>query len=266
MPKMSEITESLVKHLLIFGPPKAGKTKLVGELAEHFNLHWLDFEFGSDTLKQLPMQWQEKIEIYRIKDSKSFPMAVETLTKLFTVKTGTICAEHGKFNCAICKKAVTDGKLMISEMWPIDITKFGPTDILVIDSWTQVVLSAIGNITRNKPDDYKMEFDDWMHLKQIIENLGTFIQAAPFHVAVISHEDVVQMVDKTEKIVPVGGSSKTSRNFAKYFGEVIYMEVMNKKHKASSSTVAKANVLTGSRAQAILENDATPRLATVFGK
>lgn len=259
MPKMSEVKESVIKHMLIYGPPKAGKTRLVGSLARKYNLHWLDLEYGSDTLKQLPSEWQERIEAYFIPDNKALPIAVETLLKLFTVKTGDICAAHGKFKCPLCTK---ENK----ERWPIDITKFTTNDILVIDSWTQVVLSALANITRNKGDDYKMEWDEWNHLKQVMENLLTLVQSAPFHVVVISHEDVVEMVDKTEKIVPVGGSSKTSRNMAKYFGEVIYLEVSNKKHKAYSSTVARNNILTGSRSQVEFEKTDTPDLIEVFDR
>lgn len=258
MPKMSDIEESIIKHCLVYGPPKSGKTRMVGELSEHFNLHWLDLEYGSDTLKQLPIEWQQRIEVYRIPDSKAFPVAIETIYKLLSVRKGAICAAHGKFNCPLCKK---DDK----EMWPIDLTTFTNKDILVIDSWTQIVLSAIGNITKGKDADYKLDFDDWGHLKNLMENNLTLIQGAPFHVCVISHEDVVDMIDKTEKIVPVGGSRNTSRNMAKYFGEVIYTEVMNKKHKALSSTIARNNILTGSRSQLEFEKSEAPKLAQAFG-
>lgn len=264
MPKVSEVASQLAKHLLIYGPPKSGKTRLVGGLAKKFRLHWFDVEFGADTLKQLPLEQQQKIELYQIPDSKAFPIAVETLLKVFSVKKGDICKQHGKFNCVVCRKAVADKKIPATDIWPIDTTQFTYEDILVIDSWTQIVMSAIGNITRNKPDDYKMERDEWMHLKQVMENLLTQIQAAPFHVAVISHEDVVEMVDKNEKIVPVGGSRNTSRNMPKYFGEVIYLEVINKKHRANSSTIAKNNVLTGSRAQVVMEKQDEPDLCSVF--
>ena len=62
----------------------------------------------------------------------------------------------------------------------------------------------------------------------------------------------------------VCGSSKSSRNTAKYFDHVVYCEVKNKAHKFSSSTTATNNVLTGSRLDIALENSAEPSLLDIF--
>lgn len=267
MPAMDTMTASVVKHTLIYGPPKSGKTLLVGKLAEEMNLVWLDLEFGSDTLFQLPKEWLKRIDLHRIPDSKKFPIAGETLFKVLSVGKGTICEEHGKFNCPACgKDKDPKNKLLgtVGVLNPIDLTQMGPQDCLVIDSWSQIVMSLLGNLTRGKPDDYKMERDDWGNLKNAVENLGTLVQGAPFNIAVISHEEEAEMVDKTSKIVPVGGSRNTSRNFAKYFGEVVYAEIENKKHKFSSSSTAKMKVVTGSRSNTELEKAAEPRLLDIF--
>lgn len=259
MPKMTETTASPIKHVLVYGPPKTGKSELVGKLSEKMKLVWLDIEFGSDVLYKLPREWQENITIVKIPDSKAFPMGYQTIVKLFTAGKGSICVKHGAFNCPLCKK----------ESAPVDEINFADFDqdtVLVIDSWSQIVLSIIGIVTKNKPDDYKMDRDEWMHVKQAVENLATMIQAAPFHVVVISHDEMVEQLDKSAKIVPVGGSRNTSRNFAKYFGEVIYSQVLNKKHKFSSSTVASNNIITGSRSDTVMEKSDDPKLLTVFGK
>ena len=259
MPKASTLTASLVKHILVYGPPKSGKSQAVGKLAKDFNLHWFDCEFGSDVLFKPDMKpYLDNITLYRVPDSKKFPIAVQTLLKLFTAQKGSICWAHGNFNCVACKK---DKPTEVDE---VDFSKFGPKDIFVIDSWSQVIMSMVGQITKNKPDDYKMERDDWLHLKQVVENLATMIQGAPFHIVVISHEEVVEMVDKTDKIVPVGGSRNTSRNFAQYFGEVVYMQVQNKKHKALSSTTASNQILTGSRSDTVLEKGEEIDLLQLF--
>lgn len=258
MPKMTETKVSPIKHILVYGPPKTGKTELVGNLAEKLNLFWCDIEFGSDTLYKLPREYQERITIVKIPDSKAFPMGYQTLVKMFTAGKGSVCVKHGAFNCPICKK---EGALVDE----FDFSKFGPEDVFVIDSWSQVVLSIIGIVTKGKADDYKMERDDWLHVKQAVENLATMIQAAPFHIVVISHDEMVEQLDKTSKIVPVGGSRNTSRNFAKYFGEVINAGIVNKKHKFTSSTTATNNIITGSRSDTVLEKSDNPKLLTVFG-
>src|SRR5690606_21972793 len=89
--------------------------------------------------------------------------------------------------------------------------------VVVVDSGTQLKNSALSNITKGKPIDYKLERDDWGNLSKLMDTFYSYVQAAPFNVVVISHEDEVKMTEGNDKIVPVGGSSNFSRNMAKYF-------------------------------------------------
>jgi hypothetical protein len=66
------------------------------------------------------------------------------------------------------------------------------------------------------------------------------------------------------KLVPTAGTKAFSRNTAKYFDEVIYCEVKNKKHIAASSTVYNGNILTGSRSGATLETQLEASLIPIF--
>ena len=43
-------------------------------------------------------------------------------------------------------------------------------------------------------------------------------------------ETMVEMEDKEKKIVPIGGTSNASKVFAKYFDDVVYLELVNKQH------------------------------------
>ena len=72
------------------------------------------------------------------------------------------------------------------------------------------------------------------------------------------------MEDGRKKIVPVCGSSKSSRNTAKYFDHVIYCEVKNKKHISASSTTFANNIVTGSRTDFVMEQAAEPSLLDLF--
>lgn len=246
MAKLTTFTADSNQKILVFGPPKVGKTQLVGQLAAKYNLIWFDLENGFETLLKLPTEYKDRVELIRIPDSKVFPIAVETMLKVFAGVPVEICDEHGKVNCAICKK---DSK---------PTTKFSlkdvPSDtIVVVDSLTQFTISAIANITRNQPEDYKMQFDDWGNLRAIVEKLLSCIQTAPCKVVAITHEEEVEMEDGRKKIVPVCGSSKSSRNTAKFFGHVVYCEVKNKTHIAASSTTYANNIVTGSRTDVDLQ-------------
>jgi hypothetical protein len=82
----------------------------------------------------------------------------------------------------------------------------------------------------------------------------SYVQQAPFNIVCISHETEVEMEDGKQKLVPTAGTRNFSRNTAKYFDEVVYCEVKNKKHIAASSTTYANNILTGSRTGNTLEN------------
>ena len=48
--KLSEVSTNSAVKILVYGPPKTGKTSLVGKLAKTHKLHWLDLESGIKTL------------------------------------------------------------------------------------------------------------------------------------------------------------------------------------------------------------------------
>lgn len=257
--KLTDKKPSSTHRVLVFGQPKSGKTQLVSSLAAKYKLLWFDLEQGYATLLKLPQEQQENIELLCIPDSRTFPIAVETLLKVVNGHPCKICDEHGKVGCAICTKSGTP-------FTTVDINAIDHNTILVIDSLTQFTNSAIAWITKNQPDDYKMQFDDWGTLRTIVEKLLSQIQAMPCNVVAISHEEEVEMEDGRKKIVPVCGSSKSSRNTARYFDHVVYCEVKNKKHVAASSTTYMNNILTGSRSDVVLEDNSSTLLSIFTGE
>ena len=109
-----------------------------------------------------------------------------------------------------------------------------------------------------------MEFDDWANLGKLMDVFLSHVQQANFHVVCISHETEVKMEDGKDKLVPTAGTRNFSRNTAKYFDEVIYCEVKNKKHVVGSSTTYNNNILTGSRSGTTLETDPSASLIPIF--
>lgn len=257
--KLSHKTASKSHRVLLFGPPKSGKTQLAGELSRSFNLLWFDLENGVDTLLKLPIEQQNRIEVISLPDTRTYPIAIETCLKAIKGGRGKICELHGKWNCMSCSKvpeATPSVDICLSEL-PLDT-------IVIFDSLTQLTNSAIAHITKAQPEDYKMEFDDWANLGKLMDVFLSHVQQAGFHVVCISHETEVKMEDGKDKLVPTAGTRNFSRNTAKYFDEVIYCEVKNKKHAVGSSTTYSGNILTGSRSGIVLESAQSASLVPIF--
>lgn len=255
--KLSDRIATKSKKVLIFGPPKSGKTQLAGELSKEFNLLWFDLEAGIDTLLKLPQEQKERIEVITLPDTRSYPIAIETMLKVIKGTKLDICETHGKVGCALCRKDSRDFTTVELSSLPLDT-------IVVVDSLTQLTNSAISHITKNQPEDYKLNYDDWGNLGKLMDTFLSHVQQAPFHIVCISHETETEMEDGKLKLVPTAGTKAFSRNTAKYFGEVIYAEVKNKKHIAASSTVYNGNILTGSRSGATLETQLEASLIPIF--
>ena len=257
MAKLDTKKSTKIHRCLLFGPPKTGKTLLAGKLAEHYNLIWIDLENGHETLFQLPKEWQHRIELISIPDTNAFPMAIQTCLHMVKHKC-TICEEHGKTDCIICKR---EDKPAVA----VDLPNLRDMNtVVVFDSGTQLSASAIAHITKGKPDDYKLERDDWGNLGKLMDIFYSHIQQSNYHCIVISHEVEAVTEGKKNKIVPVAGTRNFSRNVAKFFDDVVYCEVRNKKHTFASSTTYATNILTGSRSDVAIEDAQEPSLLEIF--
>jgi hypothetical protein len=257
MAKLNTIVKSKTRRIVVYGPPKAGKTLLAGAMAEKMNVLYFGLENGHNTLFQLPEEWQSRIEVIALPDSKTYPIAIETMMKVFKGDPCTVCEEHGKVNCPICTK---DSKPVV----PVHLKALDESWVVVMDSATQLTASAISNITKGKPDDYKMLTDDWGSLGKHLEAVFSQVQAARYNIVVLSHEIDVADEKKPEKLVPLAGSKNFSRNFAKYFDDVVHCKVTNKKHSFGSSTGYSMSTLTGSRSNFSLEDSMEPKLLDFF--
>lgn len=257
--KLSSKPIAAAKKVLIYGAPKTGKTRLFGSLAKHFKLIDIDIENGWETLAHsIPEEYKDNVEIISLPDTRSFPIAIETCLKVIRGTPVDICEEHGKVGCSVCKK---DSKLFTS----LELNALGPEYVVCFDSLTQLTNSAIAHITKGKPDDYKLEYDDWANLGKLMDTFLSHVQNARFNVVCISHETETEMEDGKVKLVPTAGTRNFSRNTARYFGEVIYCEVKNGKHIAASSTTYSNKVLTGSRSNVRLEDSPEASLLRIFG-
>lgn len=246
---LDEYKSSARAKVMVYGPPKSGKTALVGKLASHFKLHWLDLENGVKTLLNpaiLAPQYRKNVNVISIPDHKLYPIAIDTVKEILRGGPKKICYDHGKVNCPICQKKAD------SKWSEINILDFKDDDILVIDSLSQLSNSAMNKMVLKelqKPggEEYKATFHDYAAQGQLLDMILSLIQVIDLNVVVISHEVESEMTDGKDKIVPLAGTRNFSKLSAKYFDTVVYTNIVNKKHSAFNATTSLPNVLTGDR-------------------
>lgn len=242
---------------IVYGPPKSGKTALVGRLAENFKLHWLDLENGIKTLlnpAMLAVQHRKNVNVIQVPDHRMYPIAIDTVRDILRGGTKRICHSHGKVNCPVCAKQ-TDSK------WSeINLEAFTDSDILVIDSLSQLANSAMNKgilkeISKPGGEEYKPTFHDFAVQGALLEQVLSLIQVVDLNIIVISHEVESEMTDGKDKIVPMAGTRNFSKMSAKYFDAAVYCTITNKVHRAYSSTSFAPNILTGSRLPVNVDNE-----------
>lgn len=246
---LNEYSTAARTKVLVYGAPKSGKTALVGKLAEHFTLHWLDLENGIKTLlnpAMLDPKFRKNVNVVSVPDHRLYPIAIDTVREVIRGGAKKICATHGKVSCPICGK---DAEAKFSEL---DLAKFGANDILVIDSLSQLANSAMNKgilkeLQKPGGEEYKKTFTDYAVQGSLMEQVLSFIQVVDINVVAISHELESESLEGREKIVPVAGTRNFSLNAAKYFDSVVHCSVVNKQHRAFSSSTYSPTIITGSR-------------------
>lgn len=263
--KLSTITQAAwsPQRVVVFGDAKTGKTELVGKLAEEFHLWFFDLENGSVVLRKLPAAWQENIELFKIPDTRTYPIAIETMRKVTTGHQLLICRLHGKVNCPLipCKGHSEESP----QADKICLRDFGSKDVLIMDSGTQLGNSAINAIIRLQEEDYKPGWEDYRKQGTLLDGVLSAFQQAWYHVCMICHTTQARMEDESKtKLVPVCGTDNFSRNVAKYFDHVVYCEIGTGTHKFGSKTTYRPQILTGSRTDQTIESMAIASLLPFF--
>lgn len=263
--KLTDFAPSIARKILVYGAPKTGKTDFVGGLAEKKRLWWLDLEDGIKTLLHSPRikkEWLDNIQYFHVADTQIFPAGVDLLLRIIKGGAQSVCHAHGTVNCVKCKPLGSTAHSII------DVSTFTNDDVLVIDSVSQLSASVMNYIQRDiilKDNfDKKPEWDDWAKQGRILDRIFSILQQAPFNVVCISHENLVEQEDGKKKLVPIAGSSQFSKTFAKYFDDVVYCEIVNKRHKYATSTTYSGSIVLGSRTGKELEKSENPKLLELF--
>lgn len=239
--------------ILLYGPPKSGKTRLVGTAAripEIQNIYWFDIENGSETLLHMDLSDSEleKVTLFKIRDTRDNPIGIETMLKVMTSKKPLkICDGHGRVDCAICRKA----SLSFTD-W--DISKCTHNDLVVIDSGSSLGDSALAATCLGQPEMFKPGWDEYGIVgKWLTDILSVIQQATHTNFVMITHEIALEDDNGKDMFFPLVGSKAYSLKVGKYFGTVVYVDKKMNKHVAGSSSTYRNNVITGSRVNAEIE-------------
>lgn len=257
--KLSEYEHKLATlRVLIMGLSGTGKSTLAATLTKKFNIIWIDVENAVDILVGLPPEQKERIRLIKIPDTAAFPMAGQTVQKLFKDKKGNICDKHGVIDCPPCKKEGAGFEY-------IDFNTLDPKkDIVVLDGITQVALSLFCHLMKTKPIDYKPERDDWGGLRKNTEYLAGNIQGATINLVCTALPTEAVLENGKTKLIPQFGSNPMCQIIGAKFGTIIYTDVVNKKHVAFSSSTHSNNILTKSRVDFRIEDQVELDLCPIF--
>lgn len=254
--KLSQaVKQERPQKLLVYGPSKSGKTELVAHLANHgYTLWWFDLESGFETLLHvIKPEFLDNVHLFRIPDTQSNPVAIKTIYTVMAAKgIVKVCDTHGVAGCTQCKA---------NDPWEsIEPLKLGPKDVIVIDTVTQLSDSAISKAATGILKTLftafdKVDWDSYNHQGMLLNAVFSHMQQLRCNVVCITHEEIIEMTDKSKVIVPVAGTRNYSRRFGRFFGHVVYCFRKNKDHKTASSSKFNPGIMTGSRGNVSMETN-----------
>lgn len=252
--------------ILIYGPPKMGKTRLAGTAAripEVKKIWWFDGENGAETLINMSLTDEElsKITLFKMRDTKNEPLFIETVLKAFTSKTPVnICDGHGRIDCAECKK---NGIPSVQFFLPA----CKHDELVITDSGSQLGDSAMAALTLGKESMYKPGWDEYGIQGKWLSDVLSVIQACVHtNMIMLTHEICVEDDEKKDKFFPLVGTKAFSMKCAKYFGTVVYVHKKLNKHTGGSSSTYLGDRLTGSRINAHVESEKELDMKTILIK
>jgi hypothetical protein len=259
------------ESVLVYGPSKSGKTRLVATAAKMPRIKripWFDGENGATTLLNMGLTPAElaKIQYIKIPDTRDTPYFIETMLKALTSKIPVrICDTHGRVTCPECSKLPTYPHEVF------DMRSLTRDDVIVIDSGSQLGNSAIASVCMGKDIFYKLQIDDWGNVRKYLTDILSVVQQAQYTNFVMITQELqtegrdLAKKDHIDKIYPLIGSKAFCAEVSKYFGTIVHTHLFLGKHKAASASTYKPDLITGARNNALIEKLENPDMSVILG-
>lgn len=237
------------QRVLIYGDSGTGKTTLAALLAEKYKVHFFDIDAGHQALfTALKPEFWQNVELYEVQDVPENPRASKLLDKVMRPDSSvTVCHDHGAvMPCTVC------GKSDMSKYYVFSTKDLGPNDVIVVDTMTSHSKSAanfaVGSeIMGGDMAYFKMEFTHHDKQGMILSNFLQRMKRMPCHVVIITHAEILENLNGTKQIAPIGGTRNFAKTARRDFDHIVYCYLKNNKHCFTSSTTHAAGVVAKSR-------------------
>lgn len=256
--------------ILVYGPPKSGKTALAATIAESSridNVYMFDNENSWEVLLWMISEGRlteaaaAKINVIRIVDSKDDPYAIDTMIKCLNSIRHPVYLDTSDGR-VLQKKPSTELPDHVIEFQMSKLTK---RDVVITDSLSQLSASALTAACPRNVADFKPGWDEYgLQGKWLTDCLAIVQQAKYTNFVCVTHEILLPDQDGVERFFPVCGTKNFCYTVAKYFGTVVSTGTKMKKHVVGSSSVYSDKKLTGSRRGISLEKMSEPSLAALL--
>lgn len=255
----AELDDVSGHSILVYGPPKAGKSALAATIAESSivdRVFYFDNENSWEVLLwmmaegKLSNEAAAKINVIRIVDSKDDPYAIDTMIKCLNSVRAPVWlnTSDGK----VLPKKSTEPEEHIIEFQMSKLTK---RDVVIIDSLSQLGDSALAATCKSQSSDYKPGWDEYLLQGKWLGDCLSIVQQAKYcNFVAVTHEILLPDQDGVERFFPMCGTKAFCYKVAKYFGTVVSVGTKMRKHIAGSSSVYSDKKLTGSRRGLRLED------------
>lgn len=268
-------TKTYPKHILLWGPPRSGKTHLAATAvtSPHIErVYWFDLEKGLETLLYaqrsdgsplLSPESLSKIIPISIPDSSENPYAAETILKTF--RPGM---SQPKIDQAT-------GRVSPSGSMSFNLKNCGPKDLVVVDSLSQLGDSILSlSLNSNTYKDLRKYYGDFtLDMMPIL----TAIQSTNTNILCTTHTiDQTKMVidpmtrQSMEKLLgtyPLCGSRNFSKGkVGKYFNYLLYTYTQGTQYRVTETPghVSKIEQVGCRRHVGLIDDDGQPSLTAIF--